>query len=76
MAEEPSRRFLDRLRQEGLSEVGLKYLELGEKRNRFADSFKKDIPLERILLQKESLTVLQKQTPLKSMLVEHNWKLD
>ncbi|MFN8739389.1 MAG: hypothetical protein ACK5YR_05680 [Pirellula sp.] len=62
-AEEPSRRFLDRLRQEGLSEVGLKYLELGEKRNRFTDSFKKDIPLERILLQKESLTVLQKQNP-------------
>lgn len=62
-AEEPSRRFLDRLRQEGLSEIGLKYLELGEKRNRFADSFKKDIPLERILMQKESLAVLQKQNP-------------
>lgn len=61
--EEPSRRFLDRLRQEGLSEIGLKYLELGEQRNRFSDSFKKDIPLERILLQKESLVVLQKQSP-------------
>jgi hypothetical protein len=38
-------------------------LELGEKRNRFPDAFKKDIPLERILLQKESLAVLQKQNP-------------
>ncbi|XZE22569.1 hypothetical protein SH449x_002504 [Pirellulaceae bacterium SH449] len=62
-AEEPARRFLERLRQEGLSEVGLRYLELGESRNRFSDTFKKDIPLERILLQKESLSTLQRQSP-------------
>ncbi|MFN9420225.1 MAG: hypothetical protein ACK578_22430 [Pirellula sp.] len=58
-AEEPSRRFLERLKQERMFEVGLKYLELAEKRDRLPDSFKADLAIERILLEQESLPNLK-----------------
>jgi len=40
-------------------EVGLKYLELAEKRDRLPDSFKADLAIERILLEQESLPNLK-----------------
>ena len=54
-AEEPTKRFLERLKQERMFETGLKYLEYAEKRNRLPASFKEDLAIERILLQQESL---------------------
>jgi hypothetical protein len=55
MAEEPTKRFLERLKQERMFETGLKYLELAEKRNRLPAGFKADLAIERILLEQESL---------------------
>ena len=59
LAEEPAKRFLERLKQERMFETGLKYLELAEKRDRLPASFKTDLAIERILLEQESLPELK-----------------
>ncbi|MFN7890232.1 MAG: hypothetical protein ACK5OC_08080 [Pirellula sp.] len=59
LAEEPAKRFLERLKQERMFETGLKYLELAEKRDRLPASFKADLAIERILLEQESLPELK-----------------
>lgn len=53
--EEPVKKFLGRLREEGMYDIGLKYLELSTARNRLPESMKDDLPLERILLLQDSL---------------------
>ncbi|MFY7878048.1 MAG: hypothetical protein ACOVQM_21505, partial [Pirellula sp.] len=53
--EEPVKKFLDRLREERMYEIGLKYLEISVAKNRLPESMKEDLPLERILLLQDSL---------------------
>jgi hypothetical protein len=53
--EEPVKKFLDRLREERMYEIGLKYLEISVAQNRLPESMKEDLPLERILLLQDSL---------------------
>jgi hypothetical protein len=53
--EEPVKKFLDRLREEKMYEIGLKYLEINVAQNRLPESMKEDLPLERILLLQDSL---------------------
>ena len=53
--EEPVKKFLDRLREEKMYEIGLKYLEISVAQNRLPESMKEDLPLERILLLQDSL---------------------
>ncbi len=55
VADEPAKRFLNRLREEGYYDQGLKYLELSAAKNRLPDSMKADLPLERVILMQESL---------------------
>lgn len=59
-AEEPVKRFLERIRQERLYEVGLKYLEILEQKNRLPAGMKEDLPLEKVSLLKASLATAQK----------------
>ena len=54
-ADEPAKRFLNRLREEGYYDQGLKYLEISAAKNRLPASMKMDLPLERVLLMQESL---------------------
>ena len=54
-SEEPVKKFLARLREEGMHDIGLKYLELSVAKNRLPESMKEDLPLERILLLQDSL---------------------
>lgn len=54
-AEEPAKRFLNRLREEGYYDQGLKYLEISAAKNRLPASMKMDLPLERVILMQESL---------------------
>jgi len=55
IADEPAKRFLSRLREEGYYDQGLKYLEISAAKNRLPDSMKADLPLERVILMQESL---------------------
>ncbi|HUP81082.1 MAG TPA: hypothetical protein VM260_21210 [Pirellula sp.] len=55
VADEPAKRFLNRLREEGYYDQGLKYLEICAAKNRLPASKKTDLPLERVILQQESL---------------------
>jgi tetratricopeptide (TPR) repeat protein len=59
LAEEPAERFLLRLREEGLYDMGLKYLELSAAKNRLPASIKDDLPLERIILLQDSLKTVK-----------------
>jgi len=54
-ADEPAKRFLNRLREEGFYDMGLKYLEVSAARNRLPADMKTDLPLERVMLMQESL---------------------
>jgi hypothetical protein len=54
-AEEPASKFLERLKEEGLYDQALKYLDLGLSRNRLPESMKSEVDLERILLLQLSL---------------------
>ena len=53
IADEPAKRFLSRLREEGYYDQGLKYLEISAAKNRLPDSMKADLPLERVILMQE-----------------------
>lgn len=59
-AEEPAKRFLERLREERLYDVAVQYLEISEKKNRIPESLKADLPLEKIGLLQDSVLTLQK----------------
>jgi hypothetical protein len=54
-AEEPASKFLERLKEEGLYDQGLKYLDISTQRNRLPSSMKSEVDLERILLLQLSL---------------------
>jgi tetratricopeptide (TPR) repeat protein len=54
-ADEPAKRFLNRLREEGYYDMGLKYLDLSAAKNRLPADMKTDLPLERVILMQESL---------------------
>ncbi|AMV33901.1 hypothetical protein VN12_17360 [Pirellula sp. SH-Sr6A] len=60
VAEEPAKRFLERLRDEQLFDIGIQYIEIAEKRNRIPESLRADLPLEKIGLLQDSLLTLQK----------------
>jgi hypothetical protein len=55
IADEPAKRFLNRLREEGYYEMGLKYLDISAAKNRLPADMKTDLPLERVILMQESL---------------------
>lgn len=59
-AEEPAKRFLERLREERLFDVAVQYLEISEKKNRIPESLKSDLPLEKVGLLQDSILTLQK----------------
>ncbi len=54
-ADEPAKRFLNRLREEGYYEQGLKYLEISAAKNRLPANMMADLPLEKVILMQESL---------------------
>lgn len=54
-ADEPAQRFLGRLREEGLYDLGIKYLESSAAKKRLPPEMMEDLPLERILLLQDSL---------------------
>ena len=54
-ADEPAKRFLNRLREEGYYDQGLKYLEISAAKNRLPANMMADLPLERVILMQESL---------------------
>jgi hypothetical protein len=60
-AEEPAKRFLSRLREEGYFDQGLKYLEISAAKNRLPESMKADLPLERVILMQDSLKSVKTQ---------------
>ncbi len=53
--DEPSKRFLERMKEEGHYDEALQYLEISSKRDRLPESMKADLELERVLLLQESL---------------------
>ena len=55
IADEPAKRFLNRLREEGYYDMGLKYLDVSAAKNRLPADMKTDLPLERVMLMQESL---------------------
>ena len=57
--EEPAAKFLQRLREEGMYEMGLKYLDTRAASDRLPASMKADLPLERIILLQESLKTVK-----------------
>ena len=59
IAEEPAKRFLNRLREEGYYDLGLKYLETSAAKNRLPASMKADLPLERNILLQQSLRTVK-----------------
>ena len=61
IAEEPAKRFLSRLREEGYYDQGLKYLEISAAKNRLPESMKADLPLERVILMQDSLKSVKTQ---------------
>jgi hypothetical protein len=54
-AEEPATKFLERLKEEGLYDQAVRYLDISMRRNRLPESMKSEIDLERILLLQLSL---------------------
>jgi hypothetical protein len=54
-SEEPVKRFLERLQEEGLYDVGLKYLDVLASKGKLPMGMKEDLPLERNILLQESL---------------------
>jgi hypothetical protein len=54
-AEEPASKFLERLKEEGLHDQALRYLEISARRSRLPEAMKSEIDLERILLLQLSL---------------------
>lgn len=61
-AEEPVKRFLTRLQEEGLYDIGLKYLDQLSAKGRLPQSLSEDYALERNLLLQESLKSVRSQT--------------
>jgi hypothetical protein len=55
IAEEPVRKFLTRLQEEGLYDAGLMYLDVIAARGKLPDNMKEDLPLERSMLLQSSL---------------------
>jgi tetratricopeptide (TPR) repeat protein len=55
LAEEPASKFLERLKEEGLYDQAVRYLDISTRRNRLPESMKSEIDLERILLLQLSL---------------------
>ncbi len=58
-ADEPAKRFLKRLREEGYYDQGLKYLEISAAKNRLPANMMADLPLERVILMQESLRTVK-----------------
>ncbi len=58
IAEEPTKLFLERLRDDRLYDVALKYLEISEKRNRLPASLQEDLQLEKVILLQQSISML------------------
>ena len=58
-ADEPAKRFLNRLREEGYYDLGLKYLDTSAAKNRLPPSMKADLPLERNILLQQSLRTVK-----------------
>lgn len=75
-ADEPAKRFLNRLREEGYYELGLKYLEICASKNRLPGSMKADLPLERNILLQQSLRTLktQEQRDERMLAIEKGYK--
>jgi tetratricopeptide (TPR) repeat protein len=63
-AEEPSAKFIERLKEEGLYDQALKYLDIGVKRNRLPEGMKSEVDLERILLLQMSLKEVRNEKAL------------
>ncbi len=76
IAEEPAKRFLNRLREEGYYDLGLKYLESCAAKNRLPASMKADLPLERNILLQQSLRTLktQEQRDERMLAIEKGYK--
>ncbi len=55
LGEEPAAKFLERLKEEGYYDEGLKYLDISLQRNRLPQAMKGEVDLERILLLQLSL---------------------
>ena len=68
-ADEPAKRFLNRLRDEGYYDLALKYLETSASRNRLPEDMKADLPLERIILLQQSLRTLKTQQQLDERMI-------
>ena len=60
-ADEPAKRFLNRLREEGYFDQGLKYLEISAAKNRLPANMLADMPLEKVILLQESLRTVKTQ---------------
>ncbi len=55
VADEPAKRFLERLKDEGLYDQAVKYLDLSVQHKRLPPAMMEDVPLERVILLQESL---------------------
>lgn len=69
LGEEPAARFLERLKDEGLYEQAIKYLEIGIKRNRLPEAMKSELELERVLLLQLSLKDVRNDKEMNEKLV-------
>ncbi len=76
LAEEPAKRFLKRLQEEGYFELGLKYLEINAAKNRLPKSLQADLPLERNILLQQSLRTLKtkEQREERMLAIEKGYK--
>ncbi len=76
MSEEPAKRFLKRLREEGYYDLGLKYLETSAAKNRLPESLKADLPLERNIILQQSLRTLKtkEQRDERMLAIEKGYK--
>lgn len=68
VAEEPVKPFLEKLKQDRLYDVALRYLDIEEKKGRLPEAIKVDLPLERILLMQASLSLPQNASELEAKL--------
>ncbi|MEI8212498.1 MAG: hypothetical protein WCI02_10140 [Planctomycetota bacterium] len=75
-ADEPAAKFLERLKDEGLYDQALKYLEISSQRNRLPASMKADLGLEKILLLQLSLKEVRSSKDVDSKLaaIENGYK--
>ncbi|MEQ1826600.1 MAG: hypothetical protein ABL921_11675 [Pirellula sp.] len=75
-AEEPVKRFLARLQDEGMYDIGLKYLDSLTAKGKLPESLKEDLPLERNLLLQESLRSVRtpQQRDDRMALIEKGYK--